>query len=104
MTEGDTSALMDDATSIKRDLSNQDFVVRQLLLEIEASYKPPEARKEPMVELPKISAPTFDGDLLNWVSFWEQFEATIHKNKRLHDSKKFVYLREEPRKGVGGSA
>ena len=38
LTEGDTSALMDDLTSIKRDLSDQDFVVRQLLLEIEASY------------------------------------------------------------------
>ena len=34
LTEGDTAALMDGATSIKRDLFKQDFVVRRLLLEI----------------------------------------------------------------------
>ena len=34
-TGGDTSALMDNVTSIKRDLSNQDFEVRRLLLQIE---------------------------------------------------------------------
>ena len=67
MTEGDMSALMDEATLIKRDLSNQYFVVKRLLLEIEACYKPTKARKESMVEVPKISAPTFDGDILNWV-------------------------------------
>ena len=34
-TGGDTSTLIDNVTSIERDLSNQDFEVRRLLLEIE---------------------------------------------------------------------
>ena len=37
---GDASPLMDGATSIKRDLSHQNFEVRRLLLEIEDSLKP----------------------------------------------------------------
>ena len=70
-TGGDTSTLMDNVTSIKRDLSNQDFEVRRLLLENEDTRKPIEAHKEPTVELPRISAPTFDGDILNCVAFSE---------------------------------
>ena len=30
------------------------------------------------VKLPKISVPSFDGSLLNWSIFWEQFETAIH--------------------------
>ena len=70
-TGADTSTLMDNVTSIKRDLSNQDFEVRWLFLEIEDGHKPSEAHKEPIVELFKTSAPTFDGGILNWVAFWE---------------------------------
>ena len=96
---GNTSALMDNVTSIKRDVSNQDFEVRRLLLEIECGHKPAEAHKESIIELPRISTPTFDGDILNWVAFWEQFEVAIHSNERLHDAQKFVYLREAVKDG-----
>ena len=51
----DTSTLMDNVTSIKRDLSNQDFEVRRRLREIEDGRNSSEAHKEPVVELPKIS-------------------------------------------------
>ena len=96
---GNTAALMDNFTSIKRDVSNQDFEVRRLILEIECGHKPAEAHKEPIVELPRISTPTFDGDILNWVAFWEQFEVAIHSNERLHDAHKFIYLREAVKDG-----
>ena len=35
------------------------------------------------VKLPKISVPTFDGKVLNWKSFWEQFDASIHCKTRI---------------------
>ena len=98
-TGGDTSTLMDNATSIKKHLSNQDFEVRRLFIEIEDNHKPTEAHKEPTVEFPRISAPTFDGDILNWVAFWEQFEVAFHRNKKMHDGQKFVYVREAVKEG-----
>ena len=49
---------------------------------------------EPTVELPKINVPTFDGDVLNWAVFWEQFETAIYNNKKLHDAQKLTYLRD----------
>lgn len=31
------------------------------------------------VRLPKLAVPTFDGNILNWRSFWEQFNVSIYK-------------------------
>ena len=95
----DTSGLLDSVTTIKRDLSNQDLEVRRLLLRKEDGHKPSEARKEPIIEVHKIRAPTFEGDIINWVAFWEQFEVAIQSNERLHDAQKFVYLREAVKDG-----
>ena len=51
------------------------------------------------VLLPKIEVPTFDGNLLNWRFFWEQFESTIHSKTQLTDSDKLTYLREALKDG-----
>ena len=58
-----------------------------------------DAHEEPTVELPKIRVPTFDGDVLNWAVFWEQFVTTIHNNKKLHDAQKLAYLRDAVESG-----
>ena len=42
-------------------------------------------------KLPKIEIKKFNGEILNWLSFWSQFEK-IHQDKDLHDSDKFQYL------------
>ena len=72
-------------------LSELDFeAVRRLhlLTETPATY---EAHLEPTVELPKISVPTFDGDILSWAVFWEKFQTAIHGNKKLHEAQKLAY-------------
>ena len=43
------------------------------------------------VKLPKVSVPTFDGEVLNWRSFWEQFDATIHCKTELSNTEKLTY-------------
>ena len=34
--------------------------------------------KESRVKLSKIDVPTFDGSILHWTTFWEQFEISIN--------------------------
>ncbi|XP_033745622.1 uncharacterized protein LOC117331136 [Pecten maximus] len=46
-------------------------------------------------KLPKLSLPTFDGNLLNWQSFWDSFFRAIHNNSILSDVQKFNYLRSQ---------
>ena len=52
------------------------------------------------VKLPKIDVPTFDGNLLNWQMFWEQFSIAIHKRSSLSDTEKLVYLRHSLKDGT----
>ena len=51
------------------------------------------------IQLHKIEVPTFDGNLLNWWFFWEQFESTIHSKTQLTDSDKLTYLRDALKDG-----
>jgi len=44
------------------------------------------------VKLPKLEVPTFDGDILSWRSFWEQFSVSVHSKLNLSDAEKLVYL------------
>ena len=46
----------------------------------------------PGVRLPKISIPTFNGKVLGWKSYWEQFDAKIHSNPGLSDTEKLTYM------------
>ena len=56
------------------------------------------------VKLPKLDAPTFDGKLINWRSFWDQFNVAIHSRPSLSKAEKLAYLRNSlkggPAKGV----
>ena len=45
--------------------------------------------------LPKISLPCFNGDILQWQSFWDSYGSTIHKNVNLTDVQRFTYLNSQ---------
>ena len=55
------------------------------------------------VKLPKLDVPTFDGDILNWRQFWEQYTVSVHARKNLSDAEKLVYLQQAIKKGSAGS-
>ena len=46
------------------------------------------------VKLPKLEVLTFDGNVMNWASFWERFNALIHSKKQVDDTEKLTYLRQ----------
>ena len=52
------------------------------------------------VKLPKLSAPTFDGKLTSWTSFWAQVNVTIHSRTTLSDVHKLTYLRNSLTEGT----
>ena len=52
------------------------------------------------VKLPKIEVPTFDGNMLNWGIFWEQFRAIIHSRDHLSDVEKLAYLQHALKDGL----
>ena len=52
-------------------------------------------------KLPKLDVPSFDGSLLNWRSFWEQFTISVDRRSTLSNAEKLVYLQQALK---GGSA
>lgn len=42
--------------------------------------------------LPLLKVPTFDGIILHWAQFWEQFTLSIHQCTDLANAEKLVYL------------
>ena len=43
--------------------------------------------------LPKLDLPVFDGDVLEWQSFWDSYESAINTNQSLSDVQRFTYLK-----------
>lgn len=45
------------------------------------------------LRLPKLELQRFNGNKLDWLPFWEQFNQAIHENDALSSVEKFLYLR-----------
>ena len=45
------------------------------------------------LKLPKFTLPEFHGNMIEWVSWWDQFKSCIHENITLNEREKFNYLR-----------
>ena len=47
---------------------------------------------EVMCKLPKLVIKESDASVLNWQTFWDQFESTIHSKRNISNIDKFSYL------------
>ena len=54
------------------------------------SYIPP---KSVGVKLPKLNIKKFDGDFTQWNSFWDIYEASVHRRTDIEGVEKFTYLK-----------
>ena len=50
--------------------------------------------------LPKLTLPTFEGDPLEWQTFWDSFDSAVHSNNVLSDVQRLNYLHTH----LGGEA
>ena len=92
----DDTASLNEATSMDDELGRTTLKLIKLTHDRERRdhRTMDEASASPGVRLPKISIPTFDGKILSWKSFWEQFDATIHSKAGLNVIEKLTYLQD----------
>ena len=50
-------------------------------------------REAQTVKLPRIQPPVFDGSILHWQTFWDQYESCVHNQRDLSDVDKFAYFK-----------
>ena len=56
-------------------------------------YTPPIPVEEISCKLLKLVISPFDGNTLNWSTFWDQFDSSIHSERGISDTDNFSYLR-----------
>ena len=76
-------------------------IVKRILSSTDTSASTSASADTKGLKVPKLEAPAFDGDVLNWKHFWEQFSISIDSRANLSDAEKFVYLQNSLE---GGSA
>ena len=89
---GERIALLDEDRPDLSDLSDLEDTLDKVLFKLSLRIKrllndtPSNALRTSNtsgVKLPRIDVPTFDGNIVNWAIFWEQFEAAIHSKRQL---------------------
>lgn len=53
---------------------------------------PATASETTVTKLPKLELPTFNGDILQWKNFWEQFCVSVHDRTKILKEEKLMYL------------
>ena len=106
------TSVSDDILALDRDegaLSKQDTKLNQAIFEVRLKIKrllqgeakpAPCSAEEGGVKLPRLDVPTFDGNIVNWRSFWEQLSVSVHDRRKLSDSEKLTYLRHALKDGT----
>ena len=74
-------------------------------LKLKRMFKDFETKPTPdhSIRLPKIAVPTFNGDILTWKPFWEQFSVAVHSRTDISNQEKLVYLRHSVKDGSARS-
>ena len=93
----DDDELKVSVTTVEKALFDCSFELRRLLQPNKtsdgSSTISSESNVSKGVKLPMIEVPTFDGNILSWRTFWEQFSVAVHNHENISDSEKMVYLR-----------
>ena len=90
------------AIALDKEIFDGGLQVKKLLYTPRAcpiAESPVESPSSKGVKLPKLDVPTFDGNILNWQTFWEQFSVAVHNRSSLSDAEKLVYLRHSLKDG-----
>ena len=93
--------LLDRLEQTRFDLS---LKIRKLLRPVATATAPTLVDALKPVKLPKLDVPTFDGNILNWTTFWEQFDISIHSRSDLATAEKLSYLRNALKNGSAKNA
>lgn len=90
----DSNELSKLQAAVKKSIFDCSLEVKKLLVSHTLPSSAPDAKG---VKLPKL---TFDGNTINWKSFWEQFVVSVHGKTNLSNAEKLVYLQHALKDGT----
>ena len=97
----DSDALCTSQAALEKEIFTCGLKIKKLLVvPRHASDPTTSSSDEKSLKLPKLDVPTFDGKVIHWRSFWEQFDISIHSRSKLSDTEKLVYLKNALKDGT----
>ena len=57
-----------------------------------------------LISLKHEATQLFDGDVLHWRTFWEQFQLLVHNKDQLSNAEKLAYLKDTLKDGLAECA
>ena len=92
-------------SALEVELSDIASKVKGLLAAAPSETSPPHSTSDgPGVKLPKLDVPTFDGDIIHWKQFWDQFSVSVHDRTNLSNAEKIIYLQHALKDGSARKA
>ena len=92
----------DDVQRLCQEISSDTRQIRSVMKKLKRNQKPPPGKKaddkQPdkvssgKVKMPTLPLASFDGDILKFQSFWDQFRCSVHDNTEFQPVQKFLYL------------
>ena len=93
-----------DGAEVVREIGEADVFnegVYEILARVEACFREPSGRGGVVArsgqgagtKLPKLDLPRFSGEVTEWLTFWDSYQAAVHNNPSLLPVQKFTYLR-----------
>ena len=104
MSTKDAEDLSDTIAGLDKQIYDVSIKIKEFLYPCKGS--PTSAAAIPIhqgVRIPKLDVPTYDGDILNWSTFWEQFCIAVHDRRHLSEAEKLAYLRHSLKDGTAKS-
>lgn len=89
--EDDRLQFEDDTCTLKATMD--DLISKLSLVQTETSFHASHSSNLDAVRLPTIQSPTFNGNLEDWSSFFDTYNALFHNNVALTDVQRLHYLK-----------
>ena len=86
--EDEDETLADKELKLNRDIFDVSVKIKRLL-----QSQPTSVPVKSGMKLPKLDVPKFDGNIIHWRTFWEQFSVSVHSRDALSNAEKLTYLR-----------
>ena len=91
-------------SAVERQLSTISHKVKSLLAAPPTDDTPQPTTDGTGVKLPKLDVPVFDGNIIHWKQFWDQFTVAVHSKRTLSNAEKTVYLQQAIKDGSARNA
>lgn len=107
MSTVDAGDLSETVSGLNKEIFDVSIKIKEFLYPYNHKAPPTPTEATPTashgVRLPKLDVPTFDGDILNWSTFWEQVCIVVHNRTHFSDTEKLPYLRHSLKDGAAKS-